>query len=119
MSDFKLLTKADAASIFGVCTKTIDNYIRDGLLPAPTPFGSREYWHPVIFRSFLDNVFGAATSVCSPVGTAGTPDSVVGSPNDTTTGEKSNARHRHKNGDAVSRQKHRQAAKLQALNSAA
>ena len=57
-SDLKLLTKADAAAVFGVCTKTIDNYIRDGLLPSPIPFGSREYWHPGVFRDFLDRTFG-------------------------------------------------------------
>lgn len=55
---FKLVTKADVAQVFGVCTKTIDNYIRDGLLPAPTPFASREYWHPEVFRNFLDRTFG-------------------------------------------------------------
>jgi predicted DNA-binding transcriptional regulator AlpA len=42
LSDFKLLTKADAAAVFGVCTKTIDNYIREGLLPPPVPFASRD-----------------------------------------------------------------------------
>ena len=56
-SDFKLLTKADAAAIFGVCTKTIDNYIREGRLPPPVPFASREYWHPEDFRAFLDITF--------------------------------------------------------------
>ena len=55
--DFKLLTKADAATIFGVCTKTIDNYIREGRLPPPVPFASREYWHPEDFRAFLDVTF--------------------------------------------------------------
>ena len=59
-SDLKLLTKADAAAVFGVCTKTIDNYIRDGLLPSPVAFGSREYWHPRVFRDFLDRTFGQA-----------------------------------------------------------
>ena len=54
----KLLTKADAADILGVCTKTVDNYIRDGLLPPPRPLGSREYWHPKVFERFLDEHFG-------------------------------------------------------------
>jgi hypothetical protein len=55
---FKLVTKADAAQVFGVCTKTVDHFIRDGLLPTPTRFASREYWHPEVFRNFLDRTFG-------------------------------------------------------------
>ncbi len=43
---FKLVTKADAAAIFGVCVKTIDNYVSDELLPPPIGFASRAYWHP-------------------------------------------------------------------------
>lgn len=54
----KLLTKADAADILGVCTKTVDNYIREGLLPSPRPLGSREYWHPQAFERFLAQHFG-------------------------------------------------------------
>lgn len=42
--DLRLVTKADAAAVFGVCAKTIDNYIKDGRLPAPVQFASRDYW---------------------------------------------------------------------------
>ena len=56
-SDFKLVTKADAAAIFGICTKTVDNYIREGRLPEPVQFASREYWHPEDFQAFLDRTF--------------------------------------------------------------
>lgn len=31
VAPFKPVTKADAAQVLGVCTKSIDNYIRDGL----------------------------------------------------------------------------------------
>ncbi len=65
-SHLKLLTKADAADIFGVCTKTIDNYVREGLLPAPVAFASREYWHPTVFQSFLDQRFGLPGPQASP-----------------------------------------------------
>lgn len=54
---FKLVTKADAAQVFGVCTKTIDNYIKSGLIPPPVSFGAREYWHPEVFQAHLDWVF--------------------------------------------------------------
>lgn len=61
-SDFKLVTKTDAAAIFGVCTKTVDNYIREGRLPEPVQFASREYWHPADFQAFLDDTFRRSKS---------------------------------------------------------
>jgi len=57
LQNFKLVTKADAASVFGVCVKTIDNYIKEGRLPKPVDFVSREYWHPADFQAFLDRTF--------------------------------------------------------------
>lgn len=57
MSVPKLVTKADAADVFHVCIKTIDNYIRDGRLPTPVQFGSKDYWHPADFEAFLDATF--------------------------------------------------------------
>lgn len=53
----KLVTKADAAEIFGVCVKSIDNYIAQGLLPRPVAFASKEYWHPDAFAAFLERTF--------------------------------------------------------------
>lgn len=63
LSTFKLVTKADAAAIFAVCTKSIDNYIKQGLLPAPVQFMSKEYWHPEEFTAFLDGLFKRSTEV--------------------------------------------------------
>jgi hypothetical protein len=57
ISDLKLITKADAAACFGVCVKTIDNYVDQGLLPRPVAFASKEYWHPDDFREFLAQRF--------------------------------------------------------------
>ncbi len=58
LSDFKLITMADAARIFDGCSrKTIENYIRAGTMPAPVRFGGREYWHPADFQEFLDKTF--------------------------------------------------------------
>lgn len=51
-SDLNLVTKADAADIFGVCVKTIDNHSKLGILPRPIQFASKEYWHPDDFREF-------------------------------------------------------------------
>lgn len=51
------MTRADVAQMFGVCVKTVDNYIKEGLLPQPVQFASREYWHPDDMRSFMDATF--------------------------------------------------------------
>lgn len=56
-NDLKLVTKDIAAEVFSVSVKTIDNYIRDGLLPQPKRFVSKEYWHPDDFRAFLAQTF--------------------------------------------------------------
>lgn len=60
--DFRLVTRADVAQMFGVCVKTVDNYIKDGLLPQPVQFASREYWHPDDIRSFMDATFKRTSS---------------------------------------------------------
>lgn len=58
-NDFKLITKARAADMFGVDVKTIDNYIKAGKLPVPKQFVSKEYWHPEDFEAFLNETFRA------------------------------------------------------------
>jgi len=119
-SDFKLVTKADAAAIFSVCTKTVDNYIREGRLPEPVQFASREYWHPEDFQSFLDRTFrrsapahpdqGPASGVASqPHGNGATADD---------SGANAPRRGQRDSNPAV-RQRTRQEAKLRALNAGA
>ena len=63
---FRLLTKVDVARVFGVCTKTVDNYLKAGMLPAPVGFGAKEYWHPEVFREFIDEVFRAKEARIEP-----------------------------------------------------
>lgn len=53
VAPFKPVTKSDAAQVLGICTKSIDNYIRDGLLPQPARFAGRDLWHPDDFYGFL------------------------------------------------------------------
>lgn len=55
--EFRLVTRADVAQMFGVCVKTVDNYIKEGLLPQPVQFASREYWHPDDMQSFMEATF--------------------------------------------------------------
>jgi len=95
---FKLVTKADAAFAFDVCIRTIDKYIRSGLLSQPTTVGTKEYWHPEDFMAEVDRLLGrnrpeaqALPGPASQVATA-------------------------KDSSAAHRQKFRQAAKLNELN---
>jgi len=69
VAPFKPVTKADAAQVLGVCTKSIDNYIRDGLLPQPARFAGRDLWHPDDFYGFLSAKLrsGQATSTVASV----------------------------------------------------
>jgi hypothetical protein len=116
LSDFKLFTKADAAAIFGVCTKTIDNYIREGRLPPPVPFASREYWHPEDFRAFLDVTFrrGKPAPAEQASGLEEVPSASNGeAPTDGK--RRANGRGERDSNPAV-RQQSRQQARLRALN---
>lgn len=53
-SPFKPLSKEDAAGIFGVTTRTIENWIEHEGFPAPVTIGNRVFWHPVVFYEWLD-----------------------------------------------------------------
>lgn len=80
VAPFKPVTKADAAQVLGVCTKSIDNYIRDGLLPQPARFAGRDLWHPDDFYGFLSAKLrgGQATSAVESINVAAeapTPES--------------------------------------------
>jgi len=51
---FKPLTKDCVAGVFGVSTRTIENWVNEGLMPAPVCLGNRVFWHPDVFYSWLD-----------------------------------------------------------------
>lgn len=51
---FKPLTKGDLADLLGVSIRTIENWVNDDTLPAPSKLGNRVYWHPSIFYAWLD-----------------------------------------------------------------
>lgn len=79
-SPIKLVTKADAAVAFSVCVKSIDNYIKQGLLPQPVPFAGKDYWHPDTFSEFLYRTFAVrqtesktATDLLTPAEAANEP----------------------------------------------
>jgi len=120
-NDLKLVTKDIAAEVFSVSVKTIDNYIKDGLLPPPKRFVSKEYWHPHDFAAFLDRTFrgepacfdGATGALDAPaVGQA----SVAMPP--TTLAAQSKTVARTKDSSPVLRQRARRSALLDRLNAA-
>lgn len=98
---FKLVTKADAAFTFDVCIRTIDKYIRIGLLSPPTAVGAKEYWHPEDFLTEVDRLLGRNRP--EPQTSAATPGSVPKAPT-------------RKDSSAAHRQKSRQVSKLSELN---
>ena len=116
LSAFKLVTKADVAAIFGVCSKSIDNYIKQGELPAPVQFMSKEYWHPEEFKAFLDRRF--KRSPAAVVADVGMPP--LGTDDLLTVGDAipNNARRSRAvvDSSATIRQMARQSEKLKALN---
>lgn len=54
LNAFKPLSKEDLADILGVSVRTVENWVNDRILPAPTKLGNRVYWHPVAFYGWLD-----------------------------------------------------------------
>jgi predicted DNA-binding transcriptional regulator AlpA len=114
---FKLVTPADAAAVLGVSVKTISNYIRDGLLPRPVRFGSRDYWHPAEFEAFLDRTFRRDTD--GTQGEPGTPEAPVAAAQGAVVAIAPQARTKaasSRDSSAVVRQQARQREMLRALN---
>ena len=56
---FKPLSKHDLADVLGVSLRTIENWVNEGVLPAPTKLGNRVYWHPNVFYGWLDRRLSA------------------------------------------------------------
>lgn len=51
---FRPLKKDDLAEVLGISQRTVDNWVTEGVLPAPTKLGNRVYWHPNVFYAWLD-----------------------------------------------------------------
>jgi excisionase family DNA binding protein len=58
---FKPLSKDDLAEVLGVSIRTVENWVNDGVLPAPTKLGNRVYWHPTTFYGWLDRRLSSGT----------------------------------------------------------
>lgn len=119
--DFRLVTRADVAQMFGVCIKTVDNYIKDGLLPQPVQFASREYWHPDDMRAFIDTTFKrvSSQSLASLVTTMGETPATSGASRATADTEPKPATKGARDSHPAVRAKARQHTALQRLNAPA
>jgi hypothetical protein len=52
---FVPLTKQAVADILGISVRSVENWINEGILPAPAKLGGRVYWHPDLFYSWMSN----------------------------------------------------------------
>ncbi|MBS0592728.1 MAG: helix-turn-helix domain-containing protein [Proteobacteria bacterium] len=64
---FRPLSKEDLADVLGVSIRTIENWVNDGILPAPTKLGNRVYWHPNTFYAWLDRRLSADAATAEAV----------------------------------------------------
>lgn len=60
---FKPLSKEALSDVLGVSIRTIENWVNEGILPAPTKLGNRVYWHPNAFYTWLDRRLSAAPAM--------------------------------------------------------
>jgi hypothetical protein len=51
---FRPLSREDVAGILGISIRTLENWVKQERLPAPTSIGGRRYWHPERFFAALD-----------------------------------------------------------------
>jgi len=52
---FVPLSKQAVADILGISVRSVENWINDGILPAPAKLGNRVYWHPDVFYGWMSN----------------------------------------------------------------
>lgn len=50
---FTPLTKQAVADSLGISIRSVENWINDGILPAPVKLGNRVYWHPDVYYGWL------------------------------------------------------------------
>lgn len=52
---FRPMSKEEIADVLGVSARTVENWVNEGLVPAPKKLGNRVYWHPNVFYAWLDS----------------------------------------------------------------
>lgn len=63
VAPFKPLTKEDVASLLGVTPRCIEQWVEQGLLPRWRKLGTRCFWHPHVFFSWLDTYLQSEESL--------------------------------------------------------
>lgn len=77
---FRLLTKQDVCAVYGISVRCLENWIKEGLVPAPVHIGGRRYWHPERFYAELAASTAAPLSgIESSHAASGVPAGRVGS----------------------------------------
>lgn len=62
-SAFTPMTKQAVADSLGISIRSVENWINDGMLPAPAKLGNRVYWHPDVYFAWLSQRLKAESSV--------------------------------------------------------
>lgn len=65
VSAFRPLTKDGIGEVLGVSLRTVENWVNEGILPAPRKLGNRVYWHPDTFYRWLDEYLTASVPDCT------------------------------------------------------
>lgn len=79
-SAFTPLTKQAVADSLGISIRSVENWINDGLLPAPAKLGNRVYWHPDVYYAWLAHRLKADPADESPSEPADAPEPVRRAP---------------------------------------
>ena len=77
---FTPLTKQAVADSLGISIRSVENWINDGLLPAPAKLGNRVYWHPDVYYAWLSHRLKADPSDEPPSEPADAPEPVRRAP---------------------------------------
>lgn len=57
----KPMTKRDVADLVGVSIRTLENWIAQGLMPAPCRLGARRvYWLPPVIAAWVEERLGGS-----------------------------------------------------------
>lgn len=62
-SPFVPLTKEAVAAVLDCTTRTIENMVNSGELPAPVRIAGRVFWHPEVFYTWLDSLLRRPESI--------------------------------------------------------
>lgn len=43
------MSKEEIADVLGISSRTVENWVNDGIMLTPIKLGNRVYWHPNVF----------------------------------------------------------------------